>query len=45
MNGRVDGLLVMSPHADAHFLERNLPGRLPAVLMNTGARCLGTPAS
>lgn len=41
MNGRVDGLLVMSPHADAHFLERNLPGRLPAVLMNTGAMLPG----
>lgn len=35
MNGRVDGLLVMSPHADAEFLTRNLPARLPAVLMNT----------
>jgi LacI family transcriptional regulator len=36
MNGRVDGLLVMSPHADAAFLQHNLPGRLPAVLINTG---------
>lgn len=36
MHGRVDGLLVMSPHADADFLQHNLPGRLPAVLINTG---------
>jgi LacI family transcriptional regulator len=36
MNGRVDGLLVMSPHADADFLSHNLPGSLPAVLINTG---------
>jgi LacI family transcriptional regulator len=36
MNGRVDGLLVMSPHADGEFLALNLPGRLPAVLVNTG---------
>jgi LacI family transcriptional regulator len=36
MNGRVDGLLVMSPHADAQFLSHNLPGSLPAVLLNTG---------
>jgi LacI family transcriptional regulator len=35
MNGRVDGLLVMSPHADADFLSHNLPGSLPAVLINT----------
>ena len=37
MNGRVDGLLVMSPHADAEFLQHNLPGSLPAVLINTAA--------
>jgi len=36
MNGRVDGLIVMSPHADAEFLSSNLPGSLPAVLINTG---------
>lgn len=41
MNGRVDGLLVMSPHADAAFLQHNLPGRLPAVLINTGAELPG----
>lgn len=35
MQGRVDGLLVMSPHVDAAFLRDNLPDSLPAVLMNT----------
>jgi LacI family transcriptional regulator len=35
MNGRVDGLLVMSPHANADFLWGNVPDDLPAVLMNT----------
>jgi LacI family transcriptional regulator len=35
MAGRVDGLLVMSPHADAGFLEHNLAPGLPAVLINT----------
>ncbi|MBB3223287.1 LacI family DNA-binding transcriptional regulator [Pseudoduganella umbonata] len=37
MRGRVDGLLVMSPHADAAFLSDNLPERLPIVLLNSGA--------
>jgi len=41
MNGRVDGLLVMSPHADADFLQHNLPVGLPAVLINTGAELPG----
>ncbi len=35
MHGRVDGLLVMSPHASADFLWDNLSNGLPAVLMNT----------
>ena len=35
MNGRVDGLLVMSPHVNANFLWGNVPDDLPAVLMNT----------
>jgi LacI family transcriptional regulator len=35
MQGRVDGLLIMSPHVDAAFLRDHLPGTLPAVLMNT----------
>lgn len=37
MRGRVDGLLVMSPHVDAEFLSDNLPQDLPIVLMNTAA--------
>ncbi len=37
LHGRVDGLLVMSPHADAEFLSRNLPRNLPAVLMSSRA--------
>ena len=36
MNGRVDGLIVMSPHADDDFLSQNLPRALPAVLLNSG---------
>ncbi|HEU4664550.1 MAG TPA: LacI family DNA-binding transcriptional regulator, partial [Dokdonella sp.] len=34
MQGRVDGLLVMSPHVDASFLHESLPDALPAVLLN-----------
>jgi len=37
MQGRVDGLLVMSPHVDAAFLSENLPEELPIVLMNSAA--------
>ena len=43
MHGRVDGLLVMSPHADAEFLEANLPHGVPLVLMNTRASGLEHP--
>ena len=35
MNGRVDGLLVMSPHVSADFLWGNVADDLPAVLVNT----------
>lgn len=35
MNGRVDGLLVMSPHLDLDFLEGNVADGLPLVLMNS----------
>jgi LacI family transcriptional regulator len=35
MNGRVDGLLLMSPHVDEDFLRGNLPEDVPVVLMNT----------
>lgn len=34
MRGRVDGLIVMSPHVDAQILYANLPHHLPVVLMN-----------
>lgn len=34
MRGRVDGLLIMSPHLDPHFLSNNLPHGLSTVLMN-----------
>lgn len=44
MNGRVDGLIVMSPHADDDFLSQNLPSNLPAVLLNPGAAGPGMPA-
>jgi LacI family transcriptional regulator len=37
MQGRVDGVLVMSPHVDAHFLREHLADALPAVLINTAA--------
>jgi LacI family transcriptional regulator len=35
MQGRADGVLLMSPHLDAEVLRRNLPSGMPAVLMNT----------
>lgn len=44
MHGRVDGLLVMSPHADTDFLTRNLPIDLPAVLLNTAVALPGHAA-
>lgn len=34
MRGRVDGLVVMSPHLDANALKMNLPQSLPFVLLN-----------
>ncbi len=34
LRGRVDGLIVMSPEADARALQANLPGTLPLVLLN-----------
>ncbi len=34
MRGRVDGLIIMSPHIDAHTLKSNLPKTLPVVLLN-----------
>jgi LacI family transcriptional regulator len=35
MRGKVDGLLVMSPHVSGGLLERNLPSTLPTVLINS----------
>lgn len=35
MQGRVDGVLVMSPHVDAKFLSEHLAEGMPAVLINT----------
>ena len=37
MRGRVDGLIVLSPHLDAANLAAGLAGRLPILLMNGGA--------
>lgn len=34
MRGRVDGLIIMSPHIDAQTLEENLSKSLPLVLLN-----------
>jgi LacI family transcriptional regulator len=34
MQGRVDGLVIMSPHIDAETLTENLPQTLPVVLLN-----------
>lgn len=38
LSGRVDGLLIMSPHADAALLAKNLPSATPTVLMNTRSK-------
>lgn len=38
MQGRVDGLLILSPRVDAAFLHANLPEALPAVLLNSAVR-------
>jgi LacI family transcriptional regulator len=35
MRGRVDGLLVMSPHVDPRFLDEHFSIAIPTVLMNT----------
>ncbi len=35
LRGRVDGIVIMSPHADADMLADNLPALLPTVLLNT----------
>lgn len=42
--GRVDGLIVMSPHIDAETLNENLPHTLPVVLLNCYAETNGFDA-
>ena len=44
MRGRVDGLIVLSPHLDAANLTASLSGRLPILLMNGGANDAGRPS-
>ncbi len=44
MRGRVDGLIVLSPHLDAANLAAGLAGRLPIVLMNGGPGEPGRPS-
>jgi len=44
MNGRVDGVLVMSPYLDAQSLDAALPPTLPAVLLNTPEEAGRAPA-
>ncbi|MFC5342472.1 LacI family DNA-binding transcriptional regulator [Brevundimonas staleyi] len=44
MRGRVDGLIVLSPHLDSAHLAQSLVGRLPVLLMNGGANDAGRPS-
>ena len=44
MRGRVDGLIVLSPHLEAANLTGSLAGRLPVLLMNGGANDAGLPS-
>jgi len=44
MNGRVDGVLVMSPYVDAQLLDNALPASLPTVLLNTPDNAARAPA-
>lgn len=44
MNGRVDGVLVMSPYVDAQLLGNALPATLPTVLLNTPDDAARAPA-
>ena len=41
LRGRVDGLLIMSPYADAAFLAEHSAAETPVVLMNTPVRGYG----
>ncbi|HEY0198645.1 MAG TPA: LacI family DNA-binding transcriptional regulator [Rhodanobacter sp.] len=38
MQGRVDGMLILSPRVDAAFLHANLPAALPTVLLNSAVK-------
>jgi LacI family transcriptional regulator len=38
MQGRVDGMLILSTHVDAAFLHANLPASVPAVLLNSAVK-------
>lgn len=38
MQGRVDGMLIMSPYVDTAFLRDHVPDSLPAVLMNSALK-------
>lgn len=44
MRGRVDGLLVMSPHVDGAFLDERLAATVPTVLMNAHSGDRRVPA-
>ncbi|RZJ32482.1 MAG: LacI family transcriptional regulator [Brevundimonas sp.] len=44
MRGRVDGLIVLSPHLGAANLASGLAGRTPVLLMNGGAAADGRPS-
>lgn len=44
LQGRVDGMLIMSPHADSDVLAANLPAALPTVLLNTRVASGSYPA-
>ncbi|MFC7380349.1 LacI family DNA-binding transcriptional regulator [Brevundimonas sp. GCM10030266] len=44
MRGRVDGLIVLSPHLGAANLASGLAGRTPVLLMNGGAATDGRPS-
>jgi len=38
LRGRVDGMIVMAPHLSENELAEALPGRTPAILVNTSVR-------
>ena len=44
LRGRVDGLIVLSPHLDSTSLAANLPDRLPVLLMNGEGHEAGRPS-